>query len=118
MSDLLRSFVVGLVRSGKPFTSVEVANNIKMGGTWIRNRDVARFLRTSVLEIANELGLQVNASLIGVNNEHDATKTYLYHPDDFNSDEYNARELRAITPDEFKEYERKVNGNNHTIKFE
>ena len=87
------------LRGRKMFTSVDIANDVKLEGTWIRNHVVAGYLRQNVLSIASELMLMYNQTLISVTLANgDTTDTYLYHPVGTNSSDYTDRNQRALDP--------------------
>ena len=100
---VLRAVVTGWLIAEKPFTSVELCNHMKRLGIWIRNRDVAEYLRSNVEEISNEFGVYVATTMIGVDASKNATTAAtLYHPERYDADNYMSRDLKAITPGEFE----------------
>ena len=87
------------LRGRKMFTSVDIANDIKLSGTWIRNHVVAGYLRQNTLAIANGLMLMYEQTIIPVTLENgDITEAYLYHPVGTNSDDYADTDQRALDP--------------------
>jgi len=100
---VLRAVVTGWIIAEKAFTSVELCNHMKRLGIWIRNREVAEFLRENVESIASEYGVYSDKTLISVDvkNKFGAT-AYLYHVVGYDHTVYNGRDLKAITPEEFE----------------
>lgn len=99
---MLRAVVSGFVTREQPFTSVEITNHMKKIAVWIPNRHVAEYLRQNALDIADEYGVDYRVSHVRV----DTTKGYqtarCYHEKSFCASAYLARDIRAITPDEFE----------------
>lgn len=76
----IEAAVVGKMCAGESFTSVDIANALKQDGMRIRNREVASWLRTNVLVLAQQNGLLYDVNLISVDSKRDGfTQTYLYH---------------------------------------
>ena len=81
------------------FTSVDIANEVKRRGTWIRNRDVADYLRNHVLRVVGGDYIQ---TLIEVKlATGDKVPAYVYHPEGTDALEYRDIAQSAMTPDEF-----------------
>ena len=81
------------------FTSVDIANDIKLSGTWIRNHVVASYLRQNVQAVASGLMLVYEQTLIPVTLENgDTTEAYLYHPGGTDANDYTATDQRALDP--------------------
>ncbi len=81
------------------FTSVDIANDIKLSGKWIRNHEVASYLRQNVVSICWDLGVSYTTTLIPVTLENgDTTQAYLYHPVDTDADDYKDTNQRALDP--------------------
>lgn len=99
---VLRSIITMFVSKEMPFTSVEVTNHVKRLGIWIPNRQVAEYLRENVVEIADEYGLEYRISTIRVDTNKRYQTANCYHVSTFDVNAYLARDIRAITPDEFE----------------
>lgn len=99
---ILRSVISAFCVSEKMFTSVEIANHVKRLGVWLRNRDVSKILHESVEEIGKMVGVNYQSELILVDKNGRNFGATVYYPYGFDADDYYARDLRAITPDEFK----------------
>lgn len=96
---IIRTVVVEALHRKMMFTSVDIANDIKLSGNWIRNHVVASYLRTNVLSICWDLGISYTTTLIPVTLENgDVTQAYLYHPFDTDASEYTDRHQRALDP--------------------
>lgn len=91
------------MRSGDAFTSVDVANEIKRRGSWIRNRTVAQICRENVINFSNEMGMTYEATLVTVDTGSSMTQAYLYHDRDFDPTDYDSRDQKAISRDEFED---------------
>lgn len=90
--DLVGKKVKEFISKEVPFTSVDVANEIKEEGTWVKNREVARFLRNYDFSSTN-----YQTSNISVSNGRTAR---LYHPDFIDAETYDNTDQRALTPNE------------------
>lgn len=99
---VLRATVGAFCITCRPFTSVEVANHLKKIGIWIPNRIVAGFLQENVIDIAYEYGLEYHKTSIRVITDKSYMYAMCYHPRSFDPNNYMARDLKAITPDEFE----------------
>jgi hypothetical protein len=73
------------------FTSIDIANSIKKNGAWVRNSEVAKWLRDNALSIAPSY----NSVKIVVKNNHNAS---LYFPSNANPDDYKDRDQDALPP--------------------
>ena len=88
----LTDLVEDCMTSGEPFTSLDIANAAKEAGHFARNRWVAAWLRSNVIEIAHQMTALYNQTLIEVRSATDGlTLAYLYHHMDFDPDDYRAR---------------------------
>jgi hypothetical protein len=73
------------------FTSVDIANSIKSDGTWVRNSEVASWLRSNALNNTPSY----TSTKITVSNNKEAT---LYYPSNLNPDSYTNRDQEALSP--------------------
>jgi hypothetical protein len=92
MSQVIETKVLEFASKNLMFTSVDIANSIKKDGTWVKNREVAHWLRTNALTVAlcyTSTPIQVGQGA------HTAT---LYHPTGTNPDDYTDRDQEAIPP--------------------
>ena len=105
---ILRSVISGFCVGGRPFTSVEVANHLKRLGVWIRNRNVARYLRDNALSIAEEYGGDYRMTPISVDGASIGGVSYqtttCYHLASFHVGDYLQRDMKAITPEQFEAF--------------
>jgi hypothetical protein len=90
---LIEMKVNEFVGQQKMFTSVDIANAIKCDGKWVRNREVAAWLRSNV---ASSYG-NYTTTTIEVSGGRQAT---LYHPLNADSSTYDSRDQRALKPNE------------------
>jgi hypothetical protein len=71
------------------FTSVDIANRIKLTGNWVRNSTVAEYLRRNALSLATKEGVDYKRTLIPVTLWDGGTsEAFLYHPEDEDPLEY------------------------------
>ena len=103
---MLRAILTNLCINEEMFTSVEVANGVKRLGFWMRNREVAEYMRINIVDIAKEYGVEYKTSHIHVDSFGVDGKYYncalCYHPILSDYRHYQSRDLKAITPDEFE----------------
>ena len=92
------------MQRGKMFTSVDIANSLKQRGDWVRNRDVADYLRAKVVNISPQYGFRYKTTIINVTlpNGSNAEAT-LYHPEGTNATAYTKTNQKAMSPDEAKD---------------
>jgi hypothetical protein len=96
---IIKMTVEEFLQQGKMFTSVDVANKIKLSGAWIRNHEVAGYLRGNVLGIARMLMMVYKQTMIPVTlADGSVTETYLYHPVNTDANDYTDRDQRALDP--------------------
>ncbi len=91
--QIIQSQVDDFVTKDEAFTSVDIANAIKTTGVWIRNREVAAWLRSDFQSDDYE------TSRIDVGGGRQAN---LYHPDFFDASNYDGQNQKAMNPDDFK----------------
>jgi hypothetical protein len=89
---IIEAKVVEFMASGKMFTSVDIANSIKKDKVWIRNSEVAAYLRKNA--IAMSAG-QYDTVLTVVANNH---KAHVYFPNGTDPDTYIDTDQVALTP--------------------
>lgn len=96
--------VIGTIRryvnEGKMFTSVDIANDVKRLGLWVRNRSVSQFLQKEALQIADDQGKEYKSELINVQAEGTTVQAYVYFPADKEASAYGDTAQKAITPDD------------------
>jgi|GEM_PF-7037376 len=107
--DIIKQKVKHFICKQLLFTSINIANSIKSDGLWIKNSDVASWLRNEFHNVNNETGDNYLTDFISVNGSR---KAILYFPFFSNADDYKDRNLQAISPDEFQ----KMHGYSHTDK--
>ena len=95
-NEIIEAKVKEFVAGVKSFTSIDIANEIKKGGHWVRNRDVAKWLR----EEFQYLWDGYTKKIIDVDDGYEAI---LYYSHLIDPDEYVTTDLVAITFDEFSE---------------
>ena len=95
----IRSTIESYVKQQEPFTSVDIANAIKKTGIWIRNSEVAAWLRKNY--DTDPMFDEYQKSPILVCN--DTTTASLYHSIYYDQNEYTDREQRPLTPQDVKQ---------------
>lgn len=96
---IIKTTVEEFLQQGKMFTSLDIANTIKLSGTWIRNREVASYLRQNVMSLTWNLGVSYSATLIRVTLANgDPTQAYLYHPFGTDAGDYTETNQQALDP--------------------
>lgn len=84
---------------GKMFTSVDIANAIKKEGNFIRNRNVASYLRDYCLTIATAEGYNYTYTPIDVTLQDGSVSiAFLYHPYWADTGEYTDTNQKAYSP--------------------
>jgi hypothetical protein len=92
------------MQRGKMFTSVDIANSLKQRGDWIRNREVADYLRNNLVGISKQYwGAGYQKSTIDVSLPNGSyTEATLYHPAGTSASGYTKTAQKAMSPDEAK----------------
>ena len=91
------------IRNNKMFTSIDIANTVKLKGLWIRNSEVAKYLRDNVDNMDEFLnGDYVSSQIVVVIDAATGrtTRANLYHPAIDNPHDYVNTQQRALTPAE------------------
>ena len=83
---------------GQGFTSVDICNSIKVDGTWIRNRDVAAWLRRWTPPVGY-YSARITVQLGG----GDKVTAAAYLPNDLTPADYADTAQTAMTPKEFED---------------
>lgn len=107
--QIIQNQVNDFVTKDEAFTSVDIGNAIKRSGTWIRNREVAIWLRNNFNNPDYEI------TMIDVGRGFRAN---LYHPDYFDSDNYDGKNQKAINPDDFKTLHSINDDDNEIVTFQ
>ncbi len=94
MKELIKEYIARSFQKNELFTSVNISNNIKRDGVWVRNRDVAKELRNTYLPVMYQ------KTTIDVNNGQN--KATLYHPLGTPADDYTDNNIEAIS---YKEWQ-------------
>lgn len=102
----IKNKVQEFILRNEMFTSVDISNAIKSEGIWIKNREVAEWLRTNFSD-ASIFGDYARTSILVCNG---ATEASLYHPHMSDIAKYANREQRTLTPDDVKIIQTKVAG--------
>jgi hypothetical protein len=98
MYDLLiESKVNDFVRSQKGFTSIDICNAIKTDGTWVRNRDVASWLRSWVPPVGYAVS-RLSVKLL----DGSVAQASVYLPNTLCVADYTDTTQTAMTPAEFE----------------
>lgn len=97
------NYIISLIEDyfhqGKSFTSLDIANQTKAAGYFVRNRWISEWLRSNVSRLAYERGALFNSSLITVDSKADnITLAYLYHHFQTDPDSYLDRDQNPISP--------------------
>lgn len=92
VESALRETVSRYLADYVPFTSVDIVNDVRSEGYFLRHGDAAEWLRRNVIQLSYEQGALYNQTLIEVNSERDGlTRAYLYHHMNDNPDSYQNR---------------------------
>lgn len=87
------------------FTSVDLANKVKKDGSWIRNREVAAWLRQNINANSGPGVPTYDTTMIDVeitdNGVQTTVEARLYHPMGTDPDLYTGTDAVAVTPDDF-----------------
>ena len=86
------------IKDGKMFTSVDLANAVKLEGLWVRNREVKDWLH----EHFDDQDLFVGYTISQIPVCSGSAFASLYHPLQASPDHYLDRNLRPLTPDEVR----------------
>lgn len=95
------------IKNQDAFTSVDIGNAVKKDGAWIRNRDIANWLRKNFQD------QNYQRSNITVEGNRAAT---LYHPDFMDAENYEDTEQQAISFNQFKQMFPKATTQNQTTQ--
>ena len=98
--QVLNTIVSVNCRNGVPFTSVCIANRMKEISMWLSNKEVARYLRKNVYDIAFAEGVQYESTTIIVGAGHSAN---LYHSKNYDPNYFTDRNQKATTPEDFED---------------
>lgn len=99
MTDqLIETTVDQFVNDKKGFTSVDICNAIKTEGTWISNRDVAKWLRNW----APPSNYGITKITVQVVDTGKTAQAGVYLPDTLSVSDYTSTAQEAMTPDAFK----------------
>lgn len=108
-TDTLKSLQIAeeiiqeFIKNEKMFTSVDIANTVKIKGYWIRNSEIAKYLRDNINNISEFINGDYIVSQITVVVDNTTGKTAianLYHPINKNPYDYKDTNQRALSPDE------------------
>ncbi len=101
MSDsvIIKNLVKSFVKTEVSFTSVDIANEIKKMGVWIRNREISKELKN----LFHSDMINYEMSDIKVKRSEDDVEVIaiLYHHVNKNPTEYLNVEAKAVSPDNF-----------------
>ena len=86
------------VNDEKGFTSVDIANAIKIEGTWVPNREVAAWLR----KWTPPSNYGITKITVQVVDTGSSAQAGVYLPDSLSVSDYTATSLEAITPAQFE----------------
>jgi hypothetical protein len=99
MDTIIEKKVQDFMNTQSMFTSVNVANAIKTDGAWVRNREVAEWLRNNFSNLNSQHNSDYMFVQISVGNGQQAN---LYLPVTADPNNYTDTNLEALTPDDFK----------------
>lgn len=91
-SSVIETKVNDFVSKNAMFTSVDIANAIKKDGTWVKNSEVASWLRVNVL--ANFSSYRA----VRIPVAQGQLTAFLYYPGTYNPDDYQDRDQTALPP--------------------
>jgi hypothetical protein len=99
MTDqIIEAKVDEFVADSKGFTSVDIANAIKTDGTWVGNREVAKFLR----RWTPPSNYGITKVTVQVADTGGTAQAGVYLPDTLSVSDYTATSQEAMTPDQFE----------------
>jgi hypothetical protein len=98
--DKIEAVVQEYIGQGKMFTSVDIANEVKKRGTWVRTRQVRDYLHTNVLALSNYSYREEQITVVRSEDGQHVVAT-LYLPPNESASNYDATNQHAMTPDEF-----------------
>ncbi len=91
-SSEIEAKVSEFVGKNAMFTSVDIGNSIKKDGTWLKNSEVAKWLRNNVTSLHSSYA---STKISVMQGQHTAT---LYHPASSDPDDYQDRDQQAFSP--------------------
>lgn len=94
--QVIEDKVTAFVGDTKGFTSVDIANAIKTEGTWVRNREVASWLRNWTPPVG------YSVTKISVNQGNNVVQASVYIPNTLAITDYVTTSQEAMTPSEFE----------------
>jgi DNA-binding CsgD family transcriptional regulator len=100
-TQIITDVVVEFIKQDKLFTSVDIANEIKTRGEWVRNSEVASFLRNKVISLAQQHGLDYEMVPISVSTPTGFAHANVYFMTGDDPYSYTNTTQKAMTPDEF-----------------
>jgi len=95
---VVQTKVMDFISNKKMFTSVHVANAIKTDGHWVKNSDVAEWLRGNM----HMLAPHYQKTSIAVSGAAGPGRASLYHASVDDPTTFTDTQINAMTPDEFK----------------
>ncbi|RKZ87363.1 MAG: hypothetical protein DRQ39_04275 [Gammaproteobacteria bacterium] len=99
MTDqIIETTVDQFVNDKKGFTSVDICNAIKITGTWVANREVAKWLRNW----APPSNYGITKITVQVVDTGNTAQAGVYLPDNLSVSDYTATAQEAMTPDAFQ----------------
>jgi len=93
MSKVIEEKVKEFIGSNKMFTSVDIANSIKQDKVWIKNSDVASFLRANIVQLSSGQYNKILVDVLG-----GSKKANLYYPIGTDPFDYKDLDQVALTP--------------------
>ena len=98
--EAVKVTVSGFANAYKQFTSVDITNAVKECGIWVRNRDVAEWLREDQAKNGRDW---YKADQISVVVKGNSVRATLYSPLGYRPDHYESTDLLPLSPREVRE---------------
>lgn len=106
LDTTIQEIVESAVKAEKMFTSVDIANTIKLKGIWIRNREVRNWMREAFSTPSRFPDYMISQILVC----NDTTLASLYHPVWLDPSDYNDRDQKALTPVQVRNIQKQLAG--------
>jgi DNA-binding CsgD family transcriptional regulator len=100
-TSIIENVVSEFIQKGQLFTSIDIANEVKTRGEWIRNTEVAGFLRKNVISLARQQNLDYEMVQVSVSTSTGSAQANVYFMSGDDPHSYTNTTQTAMTPAEF-----------------